>query len=543
MQRLEDSIAVLDQQQHSAVIETVNGVQRIRGLAGSGKTIVLALKAAYLHAQNPHWKIAVTFHTRSLKGYFYRLINNFVIEQIGQEPRWDQLRIVNSWGAPGSSERWGIYYEFCRENDIEYLDFYKAKQRYGTTRAFDGAVRAALDKVGDPRHLYDAILIDEAQDLPASFLRMCYEVLKPPKRLVYAYDELQNLTDSSTLPPEDIFGEEGGRPRVEFTDIGGSLSPKQDIILEKCYRNSRPLLVTAHGLGFGIYRKHLGRYSSGLVQMFDHPHLWLEIGYRVAGGTLELGSDVTLRRTAETSPLFLEEHSPVDDLIKLQTFTNETMQAAWVAGAIRDNLSKDELGLEDIIVISPNPTTARRKLGVVRDALLALGIPNHHAGVTTQPDHFWQPDSIACTGIYRAKGNEAAMVYVVNADECHTTGNVNASRLRNILFTAITRSKAWVRITGVGLGMDVLAQEYERIRSADFRLSFRYPTTSELEAITRVHRDMSSSERQGIELNRQNMARFVEDIERNRYYIEDFDQDLLEALRRILYKAEEENGF
>ena len=31
--------------QSKAVIETVDGVQRIRGLAGSGKTIVLALKA------------------------------------------------------------------------------------------------------------------------------------------------------------------------------------------------------------------------------------------------------------------------------------------------------------------------------------------------------------------------------------------------------------------------------------------------------------------------------------------------------------------
>ena len=44
--KLEDSIANLDKQQSAAVIETVEGVQRIRGLAGSGKTIVLALKAA-----------------------------------------------------------------------------------------------------------------------------------------------------------------------------------------------------------------------------------------------------------------------------------------------------------------------------------------------------------------------------------------------------------------------------------------------------------------------------------------------------------------
>ena len=43
--------------------------------AGSGKTIVLALKVAYLHAHHPDWTIAVTFNTRSLKGQFERLIN------------------------------------------------------------------------------------------------------------------------------------------------------------------------------------------------------------------------------------------------------------------------------------------------------------------------------------------------------------------------------------------------------------------------------------------------------------------------------------
>jgi superfamily I DNA and RNA helicase len=73
LKHIEDSIANLDSRQSRAVIETVEGVQRIRGLAGSGKTIVLALKAAYLHAQHPEWKIAVTFNTRSLKGQFRKL--------------------------------------------------------------------------------------------------------------------------------------------------------------------------------------------------------------------------------------------------------------------------------------------------------------------------------------------------------------------------------------------------------------------------------------------------------------------------------------
>jgi superfamily I DNA and RNA helicase len=99
VRKLEESIANLDVDQGAAVIETVQGVQRIRGLAGSGKTIVLALKVAYLHAQNPDWKIAVTFNTRSLKGQFERLINNFVYEQTSEEPDWEKIEIINAWGA------------------------------------------------------------------------------------------------------------------------------------------------------------------------------------------------------------------------------------------------------------------------------------------------------------------------------------------------------------------------------------------------------------------------------------------------------------
>jgi superfamily I DNA and RNA helicase len=68
LKRLEESIATLDYRQNRAVIETVDGVQRIRGLAGSGKTIVLALKAAYLHTQYPDWQLLLLFTPVLSKG-------------------------------------------------------------------------------------------------------------------------------------------------------------------------------------------------------------------------------------------------------------------------------------------------------------------------------------------------------------------------------------------------------------------------------------------------------------------------------------------
>lgn len=70
LKKIEKQIANLDSWQKAAAIETPNGPQRIRGLAGTGKTIVLALKAAYLHGEHPSWKIGVTFHTRGPRKFF-----------------------------------------------------------------------------------------------------------------------------------------------------------------------------------------------------------------------------------------------------------------------------------------------------------------------------------------------------------------------------------------------------------------------------------------------------------------------------------------
>ena len=266
LKSLEGSIAILDSLQGKAVIETVQGVQRIRGLAGSGKTIVLALKAAYLHAQHPDWSIAVTFNTRSLKGQFRRLINNFSVEQAGEEPDWDRLRIINAWGAPGGAERDGIYYQFCKARNIQYFDFRTAKTEFGSGREFAGICEKALTESTEQKPLYDAILIDEAQDFPPSFLRLCYESLTSPKRLVYAYDELQNLSSESLPPPEEIFGKNADNtPRVRF-ESGSAQGGNQDIILSKCYRNSRPILVTAHSLGFGVYRDPQEGVALGLFR-------------------------------------------------------------------------------------------------------------------------------------------------------------------------------------------------------------------------------------------------------------------------------------
>lgn len=545
LQKLEESIANLDNAQGRAVIETVEGVQRIRGLAGSGKTIVLALKAAYLHAQHSDWKIAVTFNTRSLKNQFRNLINSFYIEQTSSEPDWDNIQIIHAWGA--NSKSTGIYYNYCTATGVDCLDYLTAKNCFGRELAFSGACEKALKDADVITPVYDAILIDEAQDFPVSFFRICYELLKKPKRLVYAYDELQSLNLQSLPAPEELFGEEAdGSPKVRFT-IEADGTSKQDIILEKCYRNSRPTLVTAHALGFGIYREPDSSSKIGLVQMFEQKQLWEEIGYSVIDGELKEGMHVILGRTNDTSPSFLESHSPKDDLVMFKTFSSKIDQDQWVASQIIKNIREEELRPDDIIVINPDPLTTARTVTSIRKILYDNGVQSHVAGVDSSPDVFFdtENESVAFTGIYRAKGNEAAMVYVINANDCYMRNSIESlnsdnAKIRNRLFTAITRSKAWVRVVGVGSYMEQLEKEYKKVVESEFTLDFVYPTEEELKHLNVVNRDISQAEKNNITRQRRTLDDLLKDLEDGKIFPEDLGAGQIERLKKMLQLEESE---
>ncbi|BAQ65434.1 DEAD/DEAH box helicase [Geminocystis sp. NIES-3709] len=523
LKHLEDSIANLDRDQSRAVIETVEGVQRIRGLAGSGKTIVLALKVAYLHATNPDLDIAVTFYTRSLKDQFKDLINRFTFEKTNREPNWEKVKVIHSWGSPKEN---GIYYQFCQKHNVEYLDFNSAKSiTYSHENEFEVVCQKALNQVNDFQEYYDVILIDEAQDLSEYFIKLCYGILKKPKRLVYAYDELQNLNEMSMKSPEFLFGTDiHGNPQVRLENVKGK--PQQDIILDTCYRNSRPILTSAHALGFGIYRE------KGLISMFDQKELWFEIGYEnISNEGLQEGQNAHLARKEKTSPTFLESHSLIEDLIQFKTFNNNQEQIEWLVSQIKTNLEEDELKCSDIMVIHPEATTLRNKVGKARDLLFQQRINSNIAGVTSSRDTFFQDDAIIFTSIFRAKGNEAAMIYLINAQECFA-GNQLVKK-RNILFTAMTRSKAWLRVIGYGSDMKYLEEEFDRIKENNFTLNFKYPTASQREQLKLVNRDISSPKQKTVIKVERDLKSILESVEKGEINKDDLSPELIEKFKNV----------
>lgn len=484
IQRIEREIANLDQWQKKAAIESPEGPQRIRGLAGSGKTVVLALKAAYLHAANPDWTIAVTFHTRALYQQFTDLIRRFCFEHKKDEPDWTKLRVMHAWG---SARRPGVYYEIAAANSLPVRDLAYSRSQFPSEVGFKGICDEVLKglKLGQPAELFDAILIDEAQDLPRSFFEACYLSTRDPKRVIWAYDELQNLGAYAMAPPAELFGRGPDGPNVPNLESEEG-APKRDIVLPVCYRNTPWALTTAHAVGFGVYRQ------GGLVQFFDDLDLWQDVGYHIRSGSLEPGQDVVLERRADSYPPYFKEILNPTDAVEWHSFKSQDEEAAFVAESIHTNLEVDELKHTDILVVVPNAATARSDSARLISELDKYGIPSHLAGITSSVDWLYQEGSIAISGIYRAKGNEAAMVYILDAD--YALSPYIAIRARNVLFTAITRSRAWVRICGCGPAMDELIRELDQVRKHSYRLQFSVPTEEERKRIRRIHRDKTDAE-------------------------------------------------
>jgi superfamily I DNA and RNA helicase len=461
---LDRKMAILDAKQHEAAIQIPDGPQRIRGMAGTGKTVILCMKAAYLHSLYPEAKILYTFHTQSLYNQVIFLITKFYHEQNSSSPNWDNLLVLHSWGGRTKE---GVYYRTCQRNSIIPLGLKNVP--YNTDNPFDFVCSSVLtEKISEE---FDYVLMDESQDFPSSFFQIVYRTTRDPKRIIFAYDELQTLSNTKIKDTKELFGQDTqGKPLVDFS-ISNYYADEieKDIILEKSYRNPYELLMVAHGLGMGLYN------IDGIMQIIDNEKIWNSIGYEIESGTLRPNTQVTIKRPRENTVSLVHEcYNGNQKIISCLKFDSIFDEVKWIAESINYDCKSEGVDPQNIVVISLNKDSYKKEFPLLQNHLFALGVRSIIPGYEgIERDKFSEKGFVTLSSVFKAKGNEAFIIYVMSVEYIyHYIEFVHA---RNSIFTALTRTKGWCRITGCGKNMDRAITEIDSILTNLPKFVFTYP--------------------------------------------------------------------
>ncbi|CAM3045746.1 Superfamily I DNA and RNA helicases [Flavobacterium succinicans] len=458
--------SAFDIEQKKAALNIIDSPQRIRGLAGSGKTIILAMKVALYHLQNPDAEILYTYFTKALYGQIKYLIEKYYRDFAdNNEPDWTKIHILHGWGGTGLR---GVYSDTCQENNVTPIGFLEA--RANAKNPFN-YIFSQLNKL-ELITKYDLTLIDEGQDFPASFYQVCRKITKN-MRIVWAYDDFQNIFDVNIQDEKETFGkDENGVFYVDFARDDNTL---QDIVLHKCYRNPRLALINAFALGLGIYNDNV------LQRLEDNNH-WIDLGFTIEKGDSSDGCEMVISRPLENSPIITNDYFK-DDSIQIEIFDDVIEECKYVCSKIIEDIKIENLRPDDISVIGID----NKHIGYYFDTIQEILNNNNIAtfnllNASNNNTKYSIANHVTLSTLNKAKGNESGMVYIVGTE--YAFRNKDYIIDRNKIFTAITRSKGWVVLTGFEKA-NQCKKEMDFLKKNDYKFIFKQPSEYETKTILR----------------------------------------------------------
>ncbi|MEO1006816.1 MAG: DNA/RNA helicase, partial [Cyanobacteria bacterium J06638_38] len=355
IQQVRSRLNQLDLQQEQIAKQIPPGMQRIRGIAGSGKTVILCQKAALMSVKYPEWQMALVFFSRSLYDAITqqvdRWIRYFTQDRIGYDTQQSNLKILHAWG---SKEQPGFYRTVCQVTGTIPLSVPFTQSHQPQEALAEACVQLLETRTIPP--IYDAVLIDEGQDLVAGnwsyqdkqpFYWLAYQALRPAnpistdqRRLIWAYDELQSLSSSKVPEPVELFGEELGHL------VTGKYSQQfnKTEIISRCYRTPQQIITIAQAIATGLYR------PQGMLTGSVYAEEWQALGFKI-NGTWQPGNQVILSRNESNSPNIMGELWS-GELINFEYFTSRQQELTALSQKIKHNLTQDCLQPDrDLLVI------------------------------------------------------------------------------------------------------------------------------------------------------------------------------------------------
>ena len=170
-------------QKELAESRTVSGYRRVRGAAGSGKSQVLAGKAAKSSLEDK--KVLVITFNITLGNYLRDLIVRGGLRYSGSRVM-ENITVLNF-------HRWAK--RFCTDtaNSGRYNALWDGDEQFVLNEGLANLVLQIAEEEGDWIRQYDVVLVDEGQDFRLSWWSALHKVAKQNAELVLVADKTQNL--------------------------------------------------------------------------------------------------------------------------------------------------------------------------------------------------------------------------------------------------------------------------------------------------------------------------------------------------------------
>lgn len=248
LEKVKKNIILFDGEQTRFIYqEFANKSVTIQGLSGTGKTELLLhkLKEIYLSEENP--KIFFTCHNIALSNILRERIPSFFnFMKVEKQIEWNsKLRVTHAWGS-GNNPNSGFYSYLCHFYNIPFLKF-------SHITSYEKIFEQVLTHVNslnkdEFEYALDYILIDERQDFPDVFFKLCEKIAR--KKVYIAGDIFQDIFENTQKTELEV-----------------------DIVLNRCYRTDSRTLMFAHAIGIGLFdKKKLNWFSD---------NYWNSIGYEI----------------------------------------------------------------------------------------------------------------------------------------------------------------------------------------------------------------------------------------------------------------------
>lgn len=227
LEKIKKKIILYDTTQTEFINENYEKkVIRIQGLAGTGKTELLLRRMVELYTQDKESKIAFTCFNKVLAADIEKRIPDFFnFMKVEEQILWhERLFVMSSWGSKGQVYS-GMYRFICNKYSVPFFAF----GQY----TFDYLCSKTLEHLNNMRNFepaFDYMLVDECQDFPESFFKLCEKITR--KKLYLAGDIFQNIFDNEQT---------------------NKIEP--DFLLNKCYRTDPKTLMFAHSLSLGLMER------------------------------------------------------------------------------------------------------------------------------------------------------------------------------------------------------------------------------------------------------------------------------------------------